>query len=63
VAGTVTVASGYGPGGEVRVGYARRHPRAARVLTRVMGNVVDGSMEDYRALGRATPFLRFVPRG
>lgn len=57
------MASGYGPGGEVRVGYARRHPRAARVLTRVMGNVVDGSMEDYRALGRATPFLRFVPRG
>ena len=95
-AGTVTVASGFGPradwyrnllphpdteielgvhrypvravpltpeqGGEVMVGYARRHGRAARFLARFLGFAVDGSADDYRAAGREIPFIRFDPR-
>lgn len=48
--------------GEVMVGYARRHPRAARALARFMGFRVDGSLDDYRALAREIPFVRFDPR-
>lgn len=96
VAGTWTVASGFGPqaqwyrnllatppvhievgrqrlavtaqplaaedGGEAMVRYATDHPRTARRLAAFMGFDVDGSSADYRALGRATPFIRFVPR-
>ncbi|WP_216215601.1 nitroreductase family deazaflavin-dependent oxidoreductase [Amycolatopsis aidingensis] len=42
--------------------YAGRHPRAARKLASLMGFMVDGGAEDYRAVGREIPFLRFVPR-
>ncbi len=46
---------------EVMVDYARRHPRAARRLSRFMGFVVDGSDDDYRAVGRQVPVLRLTP--
>ena len=47
---------------EVMVGYARRHPGAARSLSRFMSFAVDGSDEDYRAVGRQLPVLRLEPR-
>ncbi len=46
---------------EVIAGYARRHPRAARSLSRFMGFAVDGSEQDYRAVGRQVPVLRLEP--
>lgn len=49
-------------GGEVMATYAVLHPRAAKKLTRFMGFEVDGSAEDYRAVGRELPFLRFRPQ-
>jgi deazaflavin-dependent oxidoreductase (nitroreductase family) len=42
--------------------YADAHPRTAQRLAGFMGYEVDGSREDYRALGRALPFIRFTPR-
>ncbi|MGH3013135.1 MAG: nitroreductase family deazaflavin-dependent oxidoreductase [Gaiellaceae bacterium] len=49
-------------GGELMARYAVRHGVAARKLCRFMGFEVDGSAEDYRAVGRELPFIRFVPR-
>ena len=50
-------------GAEVFVRYAKRHPKAAkRVLPRLMGYSVDGTEEDFRAVGRMMPFIRFAPR-
>lgn len=46
---------------EVLAGYARRHPVAARILARFMGLSATGSPEDYRAVARAVPVIRFVP--
>jgi deazaflavin-dependent oxidoreductase (nitroreductase family) len=51
-----------GQAAEVMVDYARRHPRAARSLSRFMGFAVDGSDEDYRAVGRQLPVLRLEPQ-
>lgn len=48
--------------GELMARYAVRHDRAARQLCRFMGFEVDGSVDDYRAVGRELPFVRFVPR-
>lgn len=48
-------------GGELMAHYAVRHDHAARKLCRFMGFEVDGSVEDYRAVGRELPFVRFVP--
>jgi deazaflavin-dependent oxidoreductase (nitroreductase family) len=43
--------------------YAAGHRRVARfVLPRVLGFSVDGSDEDFRAVGERLPFVRFVPR-
>jgi len=47
-------------GGELMAKYAVRHNYAARKLCRFMGFEVDGSVEDYRAVGRELPFVRFV---
>lgn len=49
-------------GADAMVRYAAAHPRTARRLAGFMGFEVDGSERDYRALGRAIPFVRFVPR-
>lgn len=49
-------------GGELMARYAVPHDRAARRLCRFMGFEVDGSADDYRAVGRELPFVRFVPR-
>ncbi len=46
---------------EAMVGYARRHPRAARALARVLGFGVDGTESDYRTVGRRLPMVRFDP--
>lgn len=48
-------------GGEIMARYAPRHPRAAPRLGRFMGFAVDGSPDDYRAVGRRISFLRFEP--
>ncbi|MEV0388521.1 nitroreductase family deazaflavin-dependent oxidoreductase [Nonomuraea sp. NPDC050643] len=48
-------------GAEIMGGYAPRHPAAARQLCRLMGFAVDGSVEDYREVGRRVPFVRFMP--
>lgn len=49
-------------GAQVLARYARRYPAVARRLLRFMGFVVDGSQEDYRAVGRELPCIRFTPR-
>ncbi|SFL47169.1 deazaflavin-dependent oxidoreductase, nitroreductase family [Streptomyces pini] len=49
-------------GGDLMARYASRHPRAARRLVRFMGFSVDGTPEDYRAVGRRLPFVRLSPR-
>jgi hypothetical protein len=47
-------------GAEVMSGYARRHPRAAKALSGLMGFGVDGGEQDYRAVGREIPFVRLM---
>lgn len=43
--------------------YAARHRRIARhLLPRVLGVAVDGSADDFMAVGQRMPFIRFVPR-
>jgi len=43
--------------------YAKRHPKAARYLMRLIGYQVDGSEEQYRAMGREViPFVAFRKR-
>lgn len=49
-------------GAEAMTRYASRNPRAARMVCRLMGFEVDGSSDDFRAVGRELPFIRFVPR-
>jgi deazaflavin-dependent oxidoreductase (nitroreductase family) len=46
---------------DLLAGYARRHPVAARVLTRSMGLSATGSPANYRAVARTVPVIRFVP--
>ena len=50
--------------GGVMALYAAHRPRLAkRGLRALMGLEVDGSVGDFRAAGRALPFVRFTPRG
>ncbi|WP_214409168.1 nitroreductase family deazaflavin-dependent oxidoreductase [Sphaerisporangium fuscum] len=49
-------------GAQIMARYAPRHPLAARQLCKLMGFAVDGSLEDYREVGRHIPFVRFIPR-
>ncbi|MFB4315837.1 nitroreductase family deazaflavin-dependent oxidoreductase [Actinomadura sp. 21ATH] len=50
-------------GAEVFGRYASRHRfLAKRLLPRLMGYSVDGSEEDFRAVGLRIPFVRLVPR-
>ncbi|MCT2584479.1 nitroreductase family deazaflavin-dependent oxidoreductase [Actinophytocola gossypii] len=50
-------------GAEIMAKYASRHRMAAKfLLPRLMGFSVDGSADDFRAVGRHMPFIRFVPR-
>ncbi|MGP3921039.1 nitroreductase family deazaflavin-dependent oxidoreductase [Nonomuraea sp. 10N515B] len=49
-------------GAEIMARYAPRHPVAARELCKLMGFAVDGSVDDYREVGRRIPFVRFTPR-
>ncbi|MEV0143869.1 MULTISPECIES: nitroreductase family deazaflavin-dependent oxidoreductase [unclassified Nonomuraea] len=49
-------------GAEIMARYAPRHPVAARRLCKLMGFAVDGSVKDYREVGRRIPFVRFTPR-
>jgi deazaflavin-dependent oxidoreductase (nitroreductase family) len=48
-------------GGELMVDYARRHPRAARMVARQVGLRVDGDEHGYRELGRVLPYQRLEP--
>ncbi|MFC4117958.1 nitroreductase family deazaflavin-dependent oxidoreductase [Nonomuraea zeae] len=48
-------------GAEIMARYAPRHPAAARRLCKIMGFAVNGSVEDYREVGRHIPFVRFTP--
>ncbi len=45
----------------VMLDYARRHRRTARRLAGFMGFAVDGSDDDFRAVGRKLPFVRLEP--
>lgn len=47
---------------DAMAGYAGRHPRAARALSRFMGFRVDGTVADYRAVGGQIPMVRFEAR-
>ena len=50
-------------GGDIFSRYAARHRRSAKfVLPTVLGFSVDGSDNDFRAVGEHLPFVRFVPR-
>ncbi len=49
-------------GARLMARYAPQHPRAARRLSAFMGFEVDGSVEDYRAVGERIPFVRLEPR-
>ena len=50
-------------GADVMARYGAKHRTAAKfLLPRVMGYKVDGSVADFRAVGRQMPFIRFVPR-
>lgn len=49
-------------GATIMARYAPRHPAAARQLCKIMGFAVDGSVADYREVGRHIPFVRFRPR-
>jgi deazaflavin-dependent oxidoreductase (nitroreductase family) len=50
-------------GAETFARYAMKHRIAAKyLLPRVLGFSVDGSEDDFRAVGRRLPFIRFVPR-
>lgn len=49
-------------GAEIMARYAPRHPTAARQLCKLMGFAVDGSVDDYREVGRHIPFVRFTAR-
>ncbi|MCA9851392.1 MAG: nitroreductase family deazaflavin-dependent oxidoreductase [Dehalococcoidia bacterium] len=49
-------------GADVMERYAREHTKAAPELAKFMGFQVDGSAEDYRAVGREVPFVRFTRR-
>ncbi|HEX4560064.1 MAG TPA: nitroreductase family deazaflavin-dependent oxidoreductase [Mycobacterium sp.] len=50
-------------GAEIFAHYAAQRPRiAAFVLPRVLGMAVDGSDDDFRAVGRRMPFVRLTPR-
>ncbi|MEV1174935.1 nitroreductase family deazaflavin-dependent oxidoreductase [Nonomuraea sp. NPDC049784] len=50
-------------GAELMTRYAPRHPAAARRLCKIMGFAVDGSVADYREVGRHIPFVLFTPSG
>jgi deazaflavin-dependent oxidoreductase (nitroreductase family) len=49
-------------GADEMANYAQVHPRAARALARLMGYNVNGSDEEYAALGKTIPFVAFQPR-
>ena len=49
-------------GAEVMARHAREHTKAAPELAKFMGFEVDGSQDDYRAVGREVPFVRFERR-
>ncbi|MEU5987642.1 nitroreductase family deazaflavin-dependent oxidoreductase [Spirillospora sp. NPDC047418] len=49
-------------GAEIMARYAPLHPTAARQLCKLMGFAVDGSVDDYREVGRHIPFVRFTVR-
>lgn len=49
--------------GERMVQYARKYPRSARNLCRVLGHETDGSATRYREIGeKFVPFVAFHPR-
>jgi deazaflavin-dependent oxidoreductase (nitroreductase family) len=48
--------------GEMMVDYARRNPRAAQALSKVIGLAVEGTEEGYREVGREhVPFVALRP--
>ncbi|MGH3504750.1 MAG: nitroreductase family deazaflavin-dependent oxidoreductase [Nocardioidaceae bacterium] len=47
---------------ELMARYGGKHPRLGKRLARFMGFLVDGSMADYREVGRRIQFVRFRPR-
>ncbi|MBE1537927.1 nitroreductase family deazaflavin-dependent oxidoreductase [Actinomadura algeriensis] len=49
-------------GAELMALYGPRNPRTAKRLCSIMGFAIDGSVEDFRAVGERVPFVRFVPR-
>lgn len=49
--------------GKTMVAYAHNHPKAAKNLMKLCGYLVDGSDEDYFAMGlEHIPFVAFEPR-
>jgi deazaflavin-dependent oxidoreductase (nitroreductase family) len=48
-------------GGEIMVDFAQRHPLESR-MSSLAGYKVDGSSEDWRALGRLMKFIALRPR-
>ncbi|MCD6400518.1 MAG: nitroreductase family deazaflavin-dependent oxidoreductase [Anaerolineales bacterium] len=48
--------------GEEMVRYARRYPKAARSLSKIMGFQIDGSEEAYQKVGEQLQFFALIPR-
>jgi deazaflavin-dependent oxidoreductase (nitroreductase family) len=48
-------------GAVIMARYGARHPRTARGLCKLVGFSVDGTEEDFYAVGLHIPFVRFVP--
>jgi len=48
-------------GGEIMVTFSKEHPLEAR-MSSMLGYKVDGTEEDFRALGEKLLYVRFIPR-
>lgn len=49
-------------GGDFLLGYSKDHPKEAKMISKLLGYQVDGTDEDWRALGEELIFLRLSPR-
>lgn len=49
-------------GAELLAAYADEHPTAAREISRMVGYEGEGTVENFRALGKSLPVVKFSPR-
>ena len=49
-------------GGNFLLGYSQQHPKGAKMISKLLGYEVDGTHEDWRALGEQLIFVQLSPR-